>query len=245
MVRPAVTLRLRRFRHRFGIAAPRVLVRSHVDWRWYAAAVCGVVFLLVALVWGVARRGDVADLELELAGLRQRIASLDDELGRLRASAGTEQSVQQMDRGAVRQLSTRIKLLESENGALKEDIAFFDKLVPADSVESSVRIERVRLTPEVEPGRYRFRLLVGFQPSKQVKEFRGRLQLRIIAERAGEDVVLNFPGAKDQQADYLVEVRHFARKEGVVVLPAGVKVKSVEAFLIQNGSVKSQSVAEL
>lgn len=244
MATPAVTLKLRRFRRRFGIAAPRVSVRSHIDWRWYVMVLGAFVVAVAAAAWLVVPRDGAAGMERELAELRERIAGLDEELVRLRGKAGTEQSTVQMEKGALRQMSLRVKALELENGALKEDIAFFDKLVPADGAESSVRIERIRLTPEVEPGRFRFRLLVAFQPSKQIKEFKGRLQLNIGVEREGGATMLVYPGAKDSQGEYLVEVRHFARKEGVIVLPAGVRVKSVEALLIQGGGVKSKALAE-
>ena len=35
---PAPTLKIRRFRRRFGIAAPKVVVRTHIPWPWYGAA---------------------------------------------------------------------------------------------------------------------------------------------------------------------------------------------------------------
>lgn len=243
MPNPAVTLKLKRFRQRFGIAAPRVTVRTHFGWPWYAGAIAALVFLVSAVVWWLAQRDEVVSLQSELIHLRQRVGEMDDELGKLRVKAGTEQSAVRMERTTQQQLLVRMKTLEQENAALKEDIALFERLVPAVGAESVVRIERLNVSSAPEVGRYRYRLLVGYQPSKQEREFKGRLQLSITASQAGKEIQLNLPAGNDSVGDFLVEVRHFLRKEGSFELPAGAKIKSVEARLVQGGVVKAKQSA--
>lgn len=240
---PAVTLKIKRFRRRFGITAPRVTIRTHFGWQWYAAGVIGLIVVVATVVWWLAQRDEVVMMRTELEMQRQRIAEMDSELGKLRAQAGTEQSVVQMERTTQQQLSTRLKALEQENVALKEDIALFERLVPADGAEATLRIERLNVVSTGEGGRYRYRLLVGFQPSKQEKEFKGRLQLSVMALQGGKEINIVLPKEGDAVSDYAVELRHFLRKEGAFVLPPGSRLKSVEARLLQGGNIKAKQSA--
>lgn len=243
MAYPAVTLKIKRFRQRFGITAPRVAVRTHFGWHWYAGAVVLIVVTVAAIVWWLAQRDEVVFMEGQMSTMSQRMAEMESELALLRSQAGTEQSAVRVERTTQQQLLTRLKALEQENAALKEDIALFEHLVPADGLESSVRIERLSVASASEPGRYRFRLLVGFQPSKQEREFRGRLQLSVVATQGGKEIQLELPANKEMDSEYLLEVRHFLRKEGGFVLPAGAKIKSLEARLLQGGAVKARQLA--
>lgn len=243
MPNPAITLKIKRFRQRFGITAPRVTVRTHYSWHWYVAGAVLLLLMVVLGAWWLAQHDEAVQMKSELARLRQGLSEAEVELGRLRSTAGTEQSVVRIERSTQQQLSVRLKALEQENAALKEDVALFEKLVPAVGAESVLRVERLSVVSSAEPGRYRYRLLVAFQPSKQEREFRGRLQLTVTTVQAGKEIQLQLPQAKDPAADYLLEVRHFLRKEGNIALPAGTKIKSVEARILQGGVVKAKQVA--
>lgn len=245
MPTPAVTLKLKKFRRRFGIAAPRVIVRSHLGWQWYAVGLTALAMLVGSIVWSIAQQGEASQLRQEIGNLQGQLADRDDELARLRTSAGTEQNVVQMERATQQRLLSRIKILELENAGLKEDISLFERLVPADGDESSVRIERLRVLPDLEAGSYRYRLLLGFQPSKQVREFKGRLQLAIVIAHAGREEELTIPTETQDASEYGVEVKHFLRKEGGFSIPLGAKLKSVEVRLLQGDVVKAKRLAQL
>lgn len=245
MPTPSVTLKLKKFRHRFGIAAPRVIVRSHLGWQWYAAGLAALVVVIGAIVWSLARQGEAAQMQREIGDLREQLAETNAELANLRASAGTEQNAVQMERTTQQQLLSRIKVLEAENAGLKEDISLFERLVPADGNESAIRIERLRVLPDGEGGRYRYRLLLGFQPSKQVREFRGSLQLVAVVTQGGKEKTVTIPASEGEVAQYGVEVKNFLRKEGGFSIPAGAKLKSVEARLLQGEAVKAKRLAQI
>ncbi|HRE17384.1 MAG TPA: hypothetical protein PLW86_10045 [Rhodocyclaceae bacterium] len=239
MPTPAVTLRLRRFRRRFGMTAPRVSVRTHVAWYWYALALLVLIAGVAAVVWWLAKQGEVSLMENEVLGLRSQVQSQDAEIIRLRLLTGTEQSAVQVERTAQQQLLSRLKQLEQENALLKEDMALFERLVPADVAESTLRIERLGLLAEPESGKYRYRLLLRFQPGKQEKEFRGRLQLTLTYLLAGKEALINFPAGKEAPGEYMIDVRNFLRKEGMISLPAGARVKRIEARVLQGGTVRA------
>ena len=94
--------RLSKLRQRFGIAAPKVSVRTHVPWylRWFGLAALLVLSVAFAFwAWDTGRRFagfDRSEVEQELAAARGELAKLREELERLRALAarlGLEKSV--------------------------------------------------------------------------------------------------------------------------------------------------------
>jgi len=244
MPTPAVTLKLRRFRRRFGITAPRVVVRSHLPWPWFAGAAVLVLLLVVAGVWSVMQHNEAGAMGRELDALRQQFQAQHEELLVLRSTAGTGQNAVRMERMAQQQLLSRLQGLERENASLKEDMLLFERLIPVVGEEAAVRIENFRLTPEAS-GRYRYRLLLAFQPSKQSPDFHGRLQLAVTFALSGKVQQLVLPDNRESAADYQIDLKHFLRREGVVELPAGAVIQSIEARILLGDTLKAKRMAQL
>lgn len=244
MPSPAVTLRIRKFRRRFGILAPKVVVRSHLPLAWYVLSGVLLALLMLSLGWFMAQRSEAGALGQELAMLRQQVQLQSDELNVLRSSAGAEQSAVNIERAARQQFLSRIKVLESENAMLKEDMLLFERLIPAAGEAAAIRIENFKVVADLG-GRYRYRLLVVYQPDKQLPEFRGSLQLEIHYLHLGKGGRMLVPEIRDLKRDGLVEVRHFLRREGGFALPAGAVLQGVEARLYQGDLLKSKRMAQL
>lgn len=246
MPTPAIALKVKKFRRRFGIAAPRVTIRPHLGRRWTVAALSGGAAVIAIIVWSIAQYGETAALKGELAALKERMNTTQAELSEYSQSRGTEQNVVEIERTAQRQLADRIRILERENSGLKEEIALFERLVPPmPGEEALVRVERVRVTKDGEGGLYRYRVLLRFQGGKQMREFRGRLQVRVTFSLAGKDQALTLPDKSEQAADYQIEIKQFMRKEGSFTLPSGARLKSVEASVFQGDTLKARANAQL
>lgn len=241
LTRPAI-LRLKRFRKRFGITAPRVVVRAHFPVHWYVGVALVVVVLLLSIAWAFFQRYEMASLDRELLVLRERVSVQSEELSRLRPTAGTEQNQVRMERSTKQSLVAKIQELERENALLKEDIRSFEKLVPVPGEEGGVRVESVRLSQEPD-GRYRYRLMFSFQPSKQVQDFRGRLQLWAEFHHEGKDKKERV--GFGEGSDSLIEIRHFLRRSGLFSLPAGGRLKSFEVRVFQGDTLKAERSARL
>lgn len=241
---PAVSLKLRKLRRRFGITAPRVVVRTHWPWHWQLLAAVLAICLVLSLAWLFMQRNEVGVIGGELAELRRQFDVQREELAALRAMAGTGQNAVAMERAAQQQLLGKVDALERENAALKEDIRVFEHLVPAAAGASQLRLESFRLSPD-GAGRYRYRLLMAFQPDKQGVDFRGRLQLLAVYELGGKEFQLLLPDAKAAGAEYQLEIRHFLRREGSIELPPGAVLKSVEARILQGDIVKARRSTQL
>jgi hypothetical protein len=107
-----------------------------------------------------------------------------------------------------------------------------------------VRIESLRLIKDGD-GRFRYRLLVAFQPAKQSLDFRGRLQILVVFKEGEREHQLLIPDKKDSAADFSIETKHFWRKEGVFELPLGGQLLRVEALLLQGDTLKAKRAAQL
>jgi hypothetical protein len=180
MPTPAVALKLKRFRRRFGISAPRVVVRSHVPWPWFLLPAVLLALLLSLAVWLIAQKNEAGILGQEVESLRQQILVQSEELNLLRSTAGTGKNAVSIERAAQQQLLGRIQGLEAENAALKEDVLLFERLIPLAGEGAAVRVENFRVFKESDP--FRYRLLISFRPDKKTPDFRGRLKPRSICQ---------------------------------------------------------------
>lgn len=246
-------LRLRRLRQRFGISAPKVAIRTHVAWYWRALA--GVALLSVSLagaawIYDAGRRiagFDSQSSAQALAELREQVGQLEAELGALRGVASAADSNLKIERTAQQQLATQVRQLEAENAALKQDLAFFEGLVPDNAgAEQGLRINRFRVDPEPIAGQYRYRMLLVHNASRQQKEFRGDLQFVLQVQQGGKDAMITLPSGNDPNLQrYRIEIKHFQRAEGVFPIPPGGVLKSVEVRVLQEGVVRARQTINL
>ncbi len=256
MAAPGPALKLRRWRQRFGISAPKMAIRTHVAWYWRALAVVGALSLsLVIAAWvydtGLRMAGFRSnETGREIQSLRNHVMELDTELTKLRALAGAGESRLQIEQAALRQLTSQVRALEAENAALKEDLALFEGLMSgapaAVSDEGGVRVEHLRVEPTGASGEYRYRMLLVNNASRQGKEFKGVLELQIKGVVAGKDATISLPEASERNAPrYRVEFRYFQRLDGVFVVPEGMRVQSVVVGLLQDGVARAKQEARL
>jgi hypothetical protein len=244
----SAALKLGRLRRRFGISAPRVAVRAHVAWYWralFAIFVLTLSFLLAVWVYDAGRRfagygGHESAKELQ--SLRNYVMELDSELTRLRGQAG---SGLQMEQAALRQLSAQVRSLELENAVLKQDLAFFEELVPsAELGESGVRINNLQIEAGSRPGEYRYRMLVVNNGARLSREVRMVLQLGVETRRSGKDAIITVPSGVEQASSrFRFEIKRFYRLEGGFSVPPDAIVRRVEVRLLQEGEIRvKQSV---
>src|SRR5258706_396706 len=141
-------------------------VQTHVAWYWRWLGM--LVFLsfalaLAAWMYDAGRRFagfDRGELQNEFAKLRESMGRLESEAARLRSIANASESRLKIEQTAQSQLASQVKVLEDENNRLKEDLAFFENLVPSERRGEKVSIHRFKVERDVLPGEFRYRLLV-------------------------------------------------------------------------------------
>lgn len=248
--RSGLAVKARRWRFRHGIAARRVAIRSPGP--WYVKLIALTALLVVAVLVGQriydAGRGwvglDVSGMQSEAAVLRARLAVLETELGKVRQQADAAHSSLQIERAAQNQLTARIRSLEGENSRLREDMLVFESLAGtgATGIEQGFRINRLVLEPDGEAGRFRYRMLIVRQGGKPDQDARGAYQIVATIDRQGQGATITFP-TDSGSSSFQVAFRHFQRIDGVITMPAGTTLKSVEARFVQDGQIKARATA--
>ncbi len=242
---------LRTLKRKFGIAAPRVAVHTHVPWYWRWTMTFAVFGLASVLAWlaydlGLRYAGfDRGEAERERVRPEEGIQRLQDENAALRREvAGAERKLQ-IEMAAQGNLSTQIRALSDENALLKEDLAFFQTLMASGGEPGGISINRFRVQPDALPGEYRYRLLI-VQSKERVKEFHGRLQFVVDMEKDGKPAVATIPSGQDNQQAYNLTFKFYQRVEGTFVLPSDAVVKKIQVRVLDNGNpipLSTQTVA--
>lgn len=226
-------MRMKLLRRRLTISAPRMSVRSAMPWplRWAVVAIvlgfCGAISLW-AFEFGKEIAGVDTVAKEELVRLREDVAQLREDRERLQSILNTSGSAMTVERAAQEKLAAQIRTLEAENRALREDLGFFEKLMPASGAEG-VAIRG--LQAEVLNGtQLKWQVLV-IQPVKNAPEFRGKLELSFSGTLDGKPWMMPLPGGPQ-----VLQFRQYRRIEGMVDLPPQAVVKNVSARVV-DGSV--------
>jgi hypothetical protein len=236
---------LKKIRQRFGISAPRMTVKTHVAWYWRMLGLVAVLscsFALAAWIYDAGRRFagfDRSEAEQQLSRLRESVGRLTPEAAGLRASVNASESKLQIERAAQAQLLRQVKVLEDENARLKEDLAFFENLIPSEHRDNTLLINRFRVEPGALPGEFRYRLLL-LEGGQRDKRFQGNLQLLVTLQQDGKDAIITLPEEGAAQA-YKISFKYFQRVEGTFRVAPGARVKMVQVRIFESGSAQARA----
>jgi len=232
----------RTLKRKFGIAAPRVAVRAHIPWYWRWLGIVTLGALVVGIGWATYDFGMTfagfrkVEADRELARLQETIARQQQEITGLRSRAGQAESQLEIERATHGDVAKQVKALAEENSALKEDLAFFQSLMPASAADGALSINRFRLEPGGMPGEYRYRLVL-VHAGQRAKEFRGSLQFVLDVAREGRQSVLTLPQPGGEGAsDFQLSFKLFQRVEGTFRLAPDVVVRSMQVRVFENGA---------
>jgi hypothetical protein len=239
---------------RMTVSAPKLTVKTHVPWPLRVlggAVLLGIGAAVAVYTYDYGKRFagfNQDEIHLELDKLRTQLSDLNSEKDQLTKLANEAESKLSMERSAQQQLAKQVKVLEAENTKLKEEMAFFESLMPASGDTGAVSIRSLRAQADGAPNTLRYRLLL-MQGGKTTPEFQGQLQLVVTGTQNGKPTTLLYPDrntdAKTATAQWGLNFRRFQRLEGTVVLPEGTVVKSVQARVLQQGTTRAQQSVTL
>lgn len=208
--------------------------------------VLGAVGLaLTGWVYDAGRRiagFDSTESAQEIGTLRAKVAELESEVAKLRAANNASESSLQIERAAQKQMAGQVGVLEAENNRLKEENAVLERLAQGEGKDSPINVSRLKVVLDGASGRYRYQFFVSQNGDQRGKEFKGTYQVVVASSDGG---MISVPRAGDPDAGrYVIAFRHFRRIDGAFNVPGGMKLKSVEIRLSQDGAVKaSQTIA--
>ncbi|RMX15369.1 hypothetical protein EBQ34_06610 [Vandammella animalimorsus] len=128
----------------------------------------------------------------------------------------------------IAQLQQHIEQLQAENQRLRDDLGFYENLLPAgEGGALSIRSLNVQRSGDGQQLHWQILLM---QPRRDAAPFNGQLHWQIDAQQGGKPWRL--PPAQRQQA---LQFGRYQRLEGHWQVPADVKVRSVTAIIREGG----------
>jgi hypothetical protein len=218
-------------------------VRSAMPWpvRWAVAALV-LGFCAAIGLWAFEFGKDIAGLDHgakeELIKLRAERDVLRHEMERVQverdqaqAVANTVGTLVTAGKASEDSLIAQVKQLQAENQSLRDDLGFFEKLIPSSGVDG-VAIRG--LQADIQNGKdLKWQVLV-IQASKNAAAFNGQLELTFNGLLNGKPWTAMLPGGPQS-----LSVKQYGRLAGVFEVPAQVVVKGVLAKLLDGDTVRA------
>ena len=233
----------------FGISAPRMAVRTAIPWYWrwvglIALAVVVMMFSRTTYEFGRKFAGfDQSEADQEVQRLSTENARLVHEVAQLSGNFAQLESQMQIERATYLDLVKQVKSLTEENASLKEDLAFFQTLMPSGGKEGGVAVNRFMVQNDALPGEFRYRLLLT-QTGQRAKDFQGRLQFVVNLQQDGKKTVMTLPADDDKDArGFKLNFRFYQRVEGTFRVTPGTVVKGMQVRVLE-GDGKDPRVTE-
>jgi hypothetical protein len=193
---------------------------------------------------GLSAASTSDDVRAELRKYKEQVEKLGSERDQYSTTVNSAESQLTIERSAQKQIAVQVKALEAENVRLKEDLAFFESLLPAATGPAGISIRRLKFD-QVAPGQLRYRLLI-MQGGPGERMFQGTLQLAVTVVQGGNNAMMVFPEANSNEQDkFKLGFKHYQRLEGVLTLPEGASVKTVQARVLEKGQIRVQQTANL
>lgn len=234
-------MRWKLIRRRLSISAPRMIVRSDLPWplRWAVVAMV-LGFSAAIAMWAFEFGKEIAGLDrhatAELARLREEMARLRGEQERSVSIANSADTLLKAERAAQDRLVLQMKQIEAENLALKADLGFFERLLPAGA---GLAIRALQAEAPV-PGQLRFQLLV-MQAGKAPRTFEGRYEITLVGTLHDKPWSYAPP-----EGNRLLQMKQYLRVEGTIDHPLEAVVKSVQVRVLDaGGGVKATQSAKV
>ena len=216
-------------------------VRSAMPWplRWALVAImlgfCGAIALW-AFEFGKSIAGIDTGAKEELLRLRADAQKVRDERDKAQSVLNTSASLLTAEKAAQEKLAAQVRSLEAENRALRDDLGFFERLIPAGGGEG-VAIRG--LQAEVLAGTQLKWQVLLIHPVKNASEFRGKLEVKLAGTLDGKPWMMDVPGQQP------LVFRQYRRVEGMVDLPAQAVVKNVSAKVVEGTVTRAVQSIEL
>ena len=226
----------------FGISAPRMAVRAAIPWylRWLGIALITLLILMFSRAtydFGKRFAGfDQSEADSEMERLTRQNAKFEQEVSQARGQIAHVERQLQIERATYADLVKQMKALTEETATLKQDLAFFQTLMPSGGKEGGVAVNRFLVQNDALPGEYRYRLFIT-QTGQRSKDFQGTLQFVVNLQQDNKKIVLTLPAENDpDNKGYKLNFRFYQRVESTFRVAPNAVVKGMQVRVFENGS---------
>ena len=242
-------MRFKLLRRRLTISAPRMAIRSAMPWPFRWAIVAIVLGFCAAIgLWAFEFGKDIAGLEkgskeelqhlrTELADVKTELVTIKHERDRAQSIANTAGTLVTAEKASHESLLGQLKQLEADNRTLRDDLGFFEKLIPSAGVDG-LGIRSLQADRQIG-NTLKWQVLV-IQSGKNPAEFNGQLEVSFSGLLDGKPWTANLAGGAPA-----IKVRQYGRMEGTFDIPALVVVKGMSAKVMDGAVVKATQSIKL
>lgn len=206
------------------LATARLAVYRHLPWPQRALRWLAVALLILGSMYGTYRYGihashqqliqDTSFSEAEVVELRQRLTAISQQLRLETATRDT--------------LSRQLQQYQTDNGGLREQVAFYESLLTKTDRAPGLAIDTFR-SETLSPGHYRLKaVLVQGQSSQE--PFRGEVEFRLTTERAGRRDTQIWPARR-----LPIKVARYGVVETETNLPPDTRIQRVDVRVFSAG----------
>ncbi len=242
-------MRLRLLRRRLTISAPRMAVRSALPWplRWVVAALvfgfCAAIALwafefgreIAGLDGGAAE--ELTRLKSEMQGLQKELQTVKDERDKAQSIANTASTLLTAEKAAQTSLLAQNRQLEANNQALRDDLGFFEQLIPAVGTQG-IAIRGLQ-AERIEPTQLKWQVMV-MQSGKKVSDFNGRLEVSLSGQLQGKPWNMDLP-----EGPKALAFAQYGRLQGVLTVPAQAMIKLLTVKVMEGEQIKATQSVKL
>lgn len=234
-------MRFRLLRRRLTISAPRMAVRSALPWpfRWIIAAIV-LGFCAAIALWAFEFGRDIAGLDHgtkqelqrlqgEVVSMRAELDKAQEERDKAQSIANTAGTLVTAGKASEDKLYEQVKQLQAENQSLRDDLGFFEKLIPSSGA-GGVAIRGLQADVQNDKD-LKWQVLV-MQADKKANAFSGRLALTFNGLQNGKPWTATPAGGPQA-----FNIQQYGRLEGVFEVPPQVVVKTVVAKVMDGNTV--------
>jgi hypothetical protein len=233
--------RIRQLRKQFGVAAPKLSVKTHVAWHWRALGIGFVVAVVAWMVWTGFDAGQVlggfykSEADDRRTELERQIETLGAENKGLTSKVTRLESEMLMSKGAQDSLTRQALALQTENTQLKEELSYLQQLVSGSSKEGAITVRRATVERD-DADQLHVRMLVA-QGGAKGDPFVGQLNVSLELLQDGKRFHINLPDDQPETAMALkLSFKYYQRVDIVVRTPPAAVVRTVQARVFQAGS---------
>jgi hypothetical protein len=238
-------MRWKLLRRRLSVSAPRMIVRSHLPWplRWALVALM-FGFSAALSLWAFEFGRDIAGLDrtakAELAELRVEVARLREEREKALSTANIAESLLKTEKAAQETLAQNVRRLEAENMNLKNNLGFFERLLPANANAKPGPVIRGLQAEVKTAGNLKYQMLL-MQPGKSPAEFIGRYEITLAGMLDGKPWRWAQPTGM-----HALQLKQYLRVEGTIDHPPSAVVETVSVKVTdKSGSLKISETVKL
>jgi hypothetical protein len=181
----------------------------------------------------------------ELEQLRTDNKKLVADYDRLTLINISAESSLMIEKSTAKQVLSHNQNLEAENAQLKEELHFFETLLPASGSIKAINIRNLQGQLDKVNNQLNVRLLV-MQNGKQVSNFVGKLQFTITATNAGQPMTINYPVTGNSTDTQLNFTRYQRIELNIPISLANLpledtQINSLRVRVLSGGLVKAQA----